>query len=82
MSVLIRGQIRQEVELIQRFADSYGPKFHELIDRLNAPAATTAVDGVAVVRLCVEAMDMLLASQSHLASLIGRACAEASSLEK
>jgi hypothetical protein len=68
MGTHLQQRIRDEVELIQRFAGSYGRKFDELIDRLNiTPAA--AADGQSV-RLCVEAINMVLSLQEHLASVL------------
>jgi hypothetical protein len=68
MATHLQQRIRDEVELIQRFAGSYGRKFDELIDRLNiTPAA--AADGQSV-RLCVEAINMVLSLQEHLAGVL------------
>src|SRR5687768_14276223 len=77
MSPQHRRQIRQEVDLIQRFADSYRRKFADLIDRMNR--ATTATTGPEVARpdlnclkLCVEAVDMMLATHHRLAAAVAR----------
>jgi len=68
MSTHLRQRIRDEVELIQRFAGSYGRKFDALIDRLNI-SHTSAADGQSV-RLCVEAINMVLSLQEHLAGVL------------
>ena len=67
MSVQMRCRIRQEVELIHRFTGSYGRKFDEMIERLNGdPAAADRQ----CLRLCVEAMNMVLSLQGHLATVL------------
>jgi hypothetical protein len=64
MATSASQRLREEVELMERFTQTYRRKFAELIDRLNAP--TTPSD-LQCVRLCVEAVDMMLASQSQIA---------------
>lgn len=62
-------RLRQEVDLMARFAETYRGKFSDLIEQLNRPHGhDTDVQGI---RLCVEAMNMLLSAQSHLAEAIG-----------
>jgi hypothetical protein len=68
MSTQFRSRLRQEVELIQRFAGSYGRKFDALIAHLNVSPAAPA-DGQSV-RLCVEAINMVLNLQEHLAGVL------------
>jgi hypothetical protein len=57
-------RLRQEVDLLERFSQSYRRKFAEVIARLNAAHAPTDLQ---CVRLCVEAVDMMLASHSQMA---------------
>jgi hypothetical protein len=73
MSNQLQRRIHDEVELIQRFAGSYGKKFDDLISRMNGlesggPAAPQA-DGQCL-RLCVEAVNMVLSLQGHLARVL------------
>jgi hypothetical protein len=59
METLVR-----EAEIATRFADLYRRQFAELIDRLNRHAdQATDRNGL---RLCVEAIDMMLATQSFI----------------
>jgi hypothetical protein len=68
MSAEMRRQLRQEVDLIGRFAESYRRKFSDLIDRLNEhPDPST---DIASLRLCVEAVDMMLSNQTELARVL------------
>jgi hypothetical protein len=73
MSPQQRSRLRQEVELIGRFAQSYHKKMAELIGRLNGPPSSSAksqsTDG-STMRLCVEAVDMMLATQQQLAAAL------------
>jgi hypothetical protein len=57
-------RLRQEVDLMNRFTQSYRRKFAVLIDRLNGPDPRSDLQ---CVRLCIEAVDMMLASQSQVA---------------
>lgn len=68
MSPRVRRQITEEVDLIGRFATTYRRKFSSLIDRLNH-GGDLATD-VAGLRLCVEAVDMMLANQTELARML------------
>jgi hypothetical protein len=61
-------QLRQEVDLIGRFAESYRRKFSALIDRLNQSSDPSA--DLASLRLCVEAVDMMLSNQTELARVL------------
>jgi hypothetical protein len=65
MSSNATHSIRQETDLLARFAQTYQPRFAELIDRLNRSHAPE-VDAQGL-RLCVEAMSMILAAHSELA---------------
>jgi hypothetical protein len=61
-------QLQQEVDLIGRFADSYRRRISVLIDHLNQNLASSA--DPAGLRLCVEAVDMMLSNQSELARVL------------
>ena len=65
MSPLATQRLRQEVDLMERFSQTYRRKFADLISRLNHNQAP--VDHQCL-RLCVEAVDMMLASQSQVAA--------------
>ena len=76
MSPQLRGEIRQEADLIARFAQTYRRQFSELIDRMNranarniAPGSEASPDP-ASLRLCIEAVDMMLLTQQHLAKAL------------
>jgi hypothetical protein len=72
MGTQLHQRIQDEVELIQRFAGAYGKKFDDLIAKLNAPASPAAAatpDGQCL-RLCVEAVNMVLSLQGHLARVL------------
>lgn len=59
-----------DTEVIRRFARSYRRQFSDLIEQLNrAPRGT--VDS-RCVRLCVEAMDMVLLTQDRMAQMLHR----------
>ena len=53
------------MDLMERFSRSYRQKFALLIEQLNRPGASSDPTSV---RLCIEAMDMMLATQSQVAS--------------
>jgi len=57
-------RLRQEVDLMNRFTQSYRRKFAVLIDRMNGSDPRSDLQ---CVRLCIEAVDMMLASQSQVA---------------
>jgi hypothetical protein len=60
--------LQQELDVIQRFADSYQKQFAVLIRQLNGPPAAGApVQGL---RLCVEAVNMMLESHRTLATAV------------
>jgi hypothetical protein len=69
MSPTTRRQLQQEVDLIGRFAQSYRRKFSALIDRLNHSPSNPSTD-LASLRLCVEAVDMMLSNQTELARVL------------
>ena len=62
-----RQRLREEVDLIQRFTQTYRRKFDEMIDRLNRSGEQSDLQ---CVRLCVEAVNMLLSSQAQVARTI------------
>lgn len=70
MSSELAGEILSEVKLIQQFTDAYRGKFSRVIAQLNGDPGR-APDAQAI-RLCVEAVDMMLMSQRQLASAISR----------
>lgn len=57
-------RLRQEVDLMNRFTQSYRRKFAVLIDRMNGSEPRSDLQ---CVRRCLEAVDMMLASQSQVA---------------
>jgi len=63
MDALAFRRLRQEADLLERFTQSYRRKVAHLIDRLNQDPSPTDLQ---CVRLCVEAVDMMLASQSQV----------------
>lgn len=58
-------RLQQEADLIESFTQTYRLKFQELIDRLNH--GDSGASDLQCVRLCVEAVNMMLASQSQVA---------------
>ena len=58
-------RLRHEVDLMERFTQTYRLKFASLIDRLNA--AADAPSDLQCVRLCVEAVNMMLDSHTQVA---------------
>ncbi|MGA3066605.1 MAG: hypothetical protein ABSF29_07135 [Tepidisphaeraceae bacterium] len=72
MATQLHRRIHDEVELIQRFAGSYGKKFDELISRMNGGEKTPNAVGpdVQCLRLCVEAVNMVLSLQGQLAGVL------------
>ena len=74
MSVDMKDRLRAEVDLIERFTQTYRRKFDALIERLNRSGGPSDLH---CVRLCVEAVNMLMTSQAQVARTI-RAMAEES----
>ena len=64
MATRAEQRLRQEVDLMNRFTQSYRRKFAVLIDRMNGSDPRSDLQ---CVRLCIEAVDMMLASQSQVA---------------
>ena len=58
-------RLRQEVDLMERFTQTYRLKFASLIDRLNAAADVPS--DLQCVRLCVEAVNMMIDSHTQVA---------------
>ena len=65
MALPASQRLRQEVDLMERFTQTYRLKFASLIDRLNA--AADAPSELQCVRLCVEAVNMMLDSHTQVA---------------
>jgi hypothetical protein len=70
-------RIRDEMDLVARFAESYRRRLFVYIDRLNHPDGSgarqrpdAATD--AGLRLCVEAVDMILETQGQLAKALSQ----------
>ena len=64
----VHNQLRQDLDVIERFARTYREQFSVLIEQLNADP--TPQTGRQCLRLCVEAVNMLLASQNQMASAL------------
>lgn len=64
------AEIANEVRLIQQFADSYRRKISSIIDNLNGDLRR--VPDAQCVRLCVEAVDMMLMNQREMAKMLSR----------
>jgi hypothetical protein len=64
MTGQMSGKLRLEVDLISRFTDAYRRRFSSLIDRMNRNEKGST--DLASLRLCVEAVDMMLSSQKQL----------------
>jgi hypothetical protein len=73
MATFTSQALRQEADLMERFAQTYRRKFAALIERLNGSDAPSDLQ---CVRLCVEAVDMMLASQSQVAKSLRELTAE------
>jgi hypothetical protein len=63
----VTRQIHQEAELIERFVGVYRRRFDKIIDQLNGP---TQHHEPQTMRLCVEAINMMLSTQGQLASVL------------
>ena len=75
MSPNAHQQIRADLELIERFAHSYRERFAVAIAELNG--TPTAQTGDQCLRLCVEAVNMILSVQDTLAVAVKRLNGEA-----
>ncbi len=68
MPAQTQNSMMEEAELAARFSESYRKKFATMIDRLNRGLYGAADrDGL---RLCIEAVDMMLATQTHIAKAL------------
>ena len=64
----LSDRLRAEADLIETFTSTYGRKFSELIEHMNTPQATSrGASDLQCVRLCVEAVNMMLVSQANVA---------------
>jgi hypothetical protein len=83
MSTALRQSIHQEVhreaDLVQEFTRTYRAKLAEMIDRLNASldAPPAGRSDLQSIRWCVEAVDMMLASQAQFAKAMDRLASNA-----
>ena len=68
MSIETQQQIRSDLAVIERFANTYREQFSQLIRELNNDP--TPQTGRRCLRLCVEAVNMLLDTQNHLANAL------------
>ena len=64
--------IQQEADLIERFVRSCRPRFAAAIAMLNRrrPALDILEPELQCLRLCVEAMDMVLVNQDRVAAIL------------
>ena len=68
MSPIARRQIREDLDLMERFAQSYRERFAMAIAELNgSPSPQT---GERCLRLCVESVNMLLSLQDRMAAAL------------
>jgi hypothetical protein len=65
-----QADIRKEADLIERFSSAYRKRLGQLVEQLNKPGFAAA--DMQCLRLCVEAVDLILSSQSKLARAIDR----------
>jgi len=68
MTAVARQRIHEDLELIERFSSSYCREFSSLIRELNADP--TPQTGRKSLRMCVEAVNMLLDNQKQLAAAL------------
>jgi len=67
-SLPLSDRLRAEADLMETFTVTYGRKFSEMIQHLNQPPTTTRqMSDLQCVRLCVEAVNMMLVSQANVA---------------
>jgi hypothetical protein len=70
MPAEMREQMLQEAAVAARFTEIYRKQFAALIERLNGNLSEPpGRDGL---RLCIEAVDMMLATQTYLARAIAQ----------
>jgi hypothetical protein len=68
MSSITQQEIQASLDLVNRFALAYHQQFNTLIQELNNNP--TPQTGRRCLRLCVEAVDMLLDNQRRLADIL------------
>jgi hypothetical protein len=73
MSSELQQRIESEVGLMSAFAAAYRPRFDAVIRKLNTPEPR---DPSQALRLCVEAMGMILDSQARLSQLLTQAATD------
>ena len=68
--------IQEEADLIRRFVRSCRPRFAAAIELLNRRQAGLDMLDTEMqsLRLCVEAMDMVLVNQDRMATMLRRLC--------
>ena len=79
MAIKFPQTIWQEADLIDRFARGYRTKFAHLIDQLNSPCVK--ITDMQCLRLCVEAVDLMLDNQSRLAQAVKRLSTEPAAMK-
>ena len=68
MSPEVRQAIRSEADLTERVIDYYRRAFAGLIERMNrAPAVRSDIE---CMRMCVEAVDMMLENQNRMTRVL------------
>ena len=69
MSVALARDIQVEADLIERFVRTYRRRFASAIEHLNRQVETQddSSPQLHCLRLCVEAMDMMLMNQDRMA---------------
>lgn len=74
MPFTLHQDIQEEAELIERFVRSCRPRFAAAIELLNRRQALVQMlePELQSLRLCVEAMDMVLVNQDRMARMLRR----------
>lgn len=68
MSTTTRARLQQEAELLTRFAETYRGKFAAMIDTINDQPGQPP--DTQCLRLCIEAVNMMLTSQTQIAAAL------------
>lgn len=63
MSPTVRVRIREEMSLVERYVSIYHRRLADLIGELNSPTPATDRE---CLKMCVEAVDVILTSQNQL----------------
>jgi len=66
MPIEMQHAVEREIAIMGSFAEAYGPRFEEMIRQANGGR----LDPTQSIRLCVEAMSMLLDTQARLARML------------